>query len=136
MKRSVFFTAMMMITALSLAGSGIDARAEDSGHKHGAEGAPEKVTVVGEVIDPVCYIRHDSKGMEHKKCAEYCAKLGITLAILNEKDDEVLLAFPEGHTDPNEKLVDYIARRVKVTGIIHERGGLKGIEVVSIEPAK
>jgi len=114
------------------AGSG----GEHGDHEHGESKGPERVTIVGEVIDHVCYIRHDSKGEAHKKCAEYCAGLGITLAILNEENEEVLLAFPVGHANPNEKLMDYIAQRVKVTGTIWEKGGLKGIEVEKVEPVE
>ncbi|OGF97108.1 MAG: hypothetical protein A2Z06_01030 [Candidatus Glassbacteria bacterium RBG_16_58_8] len=104
------------------------------GHEHGEEGGPTQVTVVGEVIDYVCYISHNSRGPEHKKCAEYCAKQGITLGILDEKTDEILLAFPIGHDNPNTPLMNYIAQRVRVTGKIHEKGGLKGIEIEKVEP--
>jgi hypothetical protein len=131
MKHGIIIS-VMIIMALGLAG--LDRSTWAAGSE--AEDSKEKVTVIGEVIDPVCYIRHDSRGVDHKKCAEYCAGLGITLAILNEANDEVLLAFPVGHTDPNEKVRDFISQRVKPTGVIHERGGLKGIEVVTIEPVK
>jgi len=136
---SVFLVAALALLypAVGPWGSG-----SGEGHEHGgrAESAqvtreePTQVTVVGEVIDHVCYISHNSRGLEHKKCAEYCAKQGITLGILDEKTDEILLAFPIGHDNPNTPLMNYIAQRVRVTGKIHEKGGLKGIEIEKVEP--
>lgn len=133
MKRKLYFT-VLTVMLLSLAGSVENTRAQGSEHKQGDGGEPQKATIVGEVIDPLCYIRHDSRGMEHKKCAEYCEGLGINLAILNEENDEILLVFPVGHADPNEKVVEHIAQRVEVTGFIQERGGLKGIEATTVVP--
>ena len=96
----------------------------------------ENVTLVGQVIDPVCYIRHDTKGPEHKQCALYCAKQGITLGLLEDKTEKIYLAFPAEHGDPNEKLLDFVEEHVKVTGTVYSRGGLTGIVVEKIEKVK
>jgi hypothetical protein len=133
-----WFTAVVVAGMALILISGSPVRAagaqhEHDGHEHAEEAGPREVTVVGEVIDHVCYIRHDSRGEAHRKCAEYCAGLGITLAILNEENDEILLALPEGHANPNEKLMAHIAERVKGTGTIRERGGLRGIEIRKVE---
>ena len=83
--------------------------AQHSEHGHTAQGhmehkkaqkqkeVKENVTLIGRVIDPVCYIRHDAKGADHKQCALYCAKQGITLGILEDQTGRIYLAFPEGH---------------------------------------
>lgn len=95
----------------------------------------EKVTLIGQVIDPFCYIRHDMKGADHKECALYCAKQGITLAILEDQTGKIYLAFPEEHGDPNEKLLDFVEEHVKVTGTVFHKGGLTGLVVDKIEKA-
>jgi len=113
-------------------------KAESMGsHAEGAmkmhEAQSDTVTLIGQVIDPVCYVRHDSKGADHKECALECAKQGITLAILEDKTEKVYLAFPEEHGDPNEKLLSFVEEHVKVTGVVYSRGGLTGIVVEHVE---
>ena len=39
------------------------------------------------------------------------------------------------HKDQNAKLVPFIEKKVKVTGTLLEKGGLKGIAIQTIEPA-
>jgi len=102
-------------------------------HSHESKGESKDVTVVGEVIDPVCYLAHGSTGKEHKPCAEYCVKQGISLGILEEKTGQVYVSLPVDHTNPNAKLKDFIADKVKVTGTVYSKGGLKGIYVKNVE---
>ena len=102
-----------------------------AGHEGHEENGAEK-TLVGEVIDPVCYVSHDSRGAEHAACARTCAKLGVTLAILEEKTGKIYLSLPVDHTNPNAKLFDHIAQRVEVKGLLFQKGGLTGIFVQSV----
>jgi type 1 fimbria pilin len=104
-------------------------------HSHGSKGANKDVTVTGEVIDPVCYISHDSQGKEHKPCAEYCVQQGIPLAILEDKTGKIYISLPVDHTNPNAKLKDFIADKVKATGTVFSKGGLTGIHVKSVQKA-
>ena len=108
---------------------GISAVSSWSQHGHGGK----EVTITGEVIGTVCYVRHDAKGEKHKTCALACAKQGIPLGILEDETNKIYLAFPKGHGDPNAAFVEYIAMHVKVTGVVSEKGGLTGIEVKTIE---
>jgi hypothetical protein len=104
-------------------------------HSDHSKQASTDVTVTGEVIDPVCYISHDSKGKEHKGCAEYCVKQGISLAVLEDKTGKIYLSMPVDHSNPNAKLKDFIAEKVKVTGTVYSKGGLTGIHVKSVQRA-
>lgn len=99
-------------------------------HQHGAQSIEK--TVVGEVIDPVCYLSHDSRGQDHAECAVSCAKEGITLGILEEKTGKVYVSLPVDHSNPNSKLLDYIAQRVEVKGTVFQKGGLTGLFVQSV----
>ena len=140
MKKCIALIALAL--ALSYASF---AAAQHGEHAHTAQGhkehekaqeqkvVKENVTLIGQVIDPVCYIRHDAKGADHKQCALYCAKQGITLGILEDKTGKIYLAFPEGHGDPNEKLLDFVEEHVKIVGTVYSQGGLTGIVVKTIE---
>lgn len=96
------------------------------------EGHAGKTKIVGEVIDTVCYVSHDSRGLDHAECARECAKLGISLGVLEEKTGRVFISLPVDHSNPNAKLLDHIAQRVEVTGTVYSKGGLRGIFVESV----
>ncbi len=105
-------------------------------HQHSGSIEGKEVTITGHVIDPLCYVTMNMVGEKHKKCAVMCAKNGVNLGIL-EKDTEIIyLAFPEGHGNPNEKLMAFIEEDVKVTGNLWEKGGLKAIRIQKVEKVK
>lgn len=92
------------------------------------------ISFTGTVVDTGCYVSHDSKGEAHRQCAETCAKAGVPLALLDEKG---ILYMPIAveHKDQNAKLMPFIEKKVKVTGTVMEKGGLKGIAIKTVEPA-
>jgi predicted lipoprotein with Yx(FWY)xxD motif len=92
------------------------------------------VSITGTVVDTGCYVSHDSKGEAHAKCAEACAKNGVPLAILDEHGT-LYMPIAVEHKDQNAKLMPFIEKRVKVTGTILEKGGLKGIAIKTVEAA-
>lgn len=96
------------------------------------EGQEGKTKIVGEVIDTVCYVSHESRGPEHAECARMCAREGISLGILQEKTGRVFISLPVDHSNPNAKLLDHIAQQVEVTGTVYSKGGLRGIFVESV----
>ena len=87
------------------------------------------------VVDSGCYMSHDSKGDKHVTCATSCAKAGVPLALL---DDSGVLFIPvaSDHKNQNEKLMPFIEKRVKVTGTVMEKGGVKGFAIKTVEAAK
>ena len=58
------------------------------------------------------------------------------MGILEDKTGKVYMVFPQGHTNPNEKIMPYIGKRVKVVGEVHEKGGLRGITIAEITELK
>ncbi|MBI3004403.1 MAG: hypothetical protein HYY49_03200 [Ignavibacteriales bacterium] len=90
----------------------------------------KEITISGEVIDIQCYTSGamgKGIGSAHKECATDCAKGGIPLAILEDKTGTIYVA---GQTKTsmrgaNEMLLPFVAEKVKVTGMLHERGGVK-----------
>ena len=93
------------------------------------------ITLIGTVVDTGCYMVHDGIGPDHAKCATECAKKGVGLAIL-DANDKVYVPIGMNHSNPNKPLMPYIEQKVKVTGTLVERGGLSGIAIKTVEPAK
>jgi hypothetical protein len=91
------------------------------------------ISITGTVVDTGCYVSHDSKGEAHAKCAAACAKNGVPLAILDEHGT-LFMPIAVEHKDQNAKLMPFIEKRVKVTGTVLEKGGLKGIAIKTVEP--
>jgi len=90
-------------------------------------------TITGEVIDLSCYLGNgqEGRGPEHKDCAIMCAKVGSALAILTESGVIYFPVSPMGKNN-NEKLLDYVADNVEVTGTVVIQSGINGIKIQSI----
>ena len=93
-------------------------------------------TVTGRVVDTACYFGHGSFGADHAKCATACAKKGIPLALLDSATDTLYLPLAADHHEPaNTALLGFIEKRIKITGTITEKNGMKAIVIEKIEPA-
>ena len=110
-----------------------------------AKAAPAKPTaaatkvgprsIIGEVVDPACWIVNGAKGPSHKECAIACAKAGQVLAIVENKTQKLyMVATDKPGEDPNKGLIDYVGQIVQVKGRVYSRGGATGIKVTSVEP--
>jgi hypothetical protein len=94
-----------------------------------------RMTIVGEVIDPACYIEAGAKsaGPGHFQCAVDCAKSGQTLAILDRVNDRIyFLAGEYPGQNPNDPVMQFIHKKVDVTGFVYNRSGAWGIVIVSV----
>lgn len=92
-------------------------------------------SIIGEIVDPGCYLVNGSHGDSHKECATACAKAGQTLAVLEKKTNKLYLMVAERPgEDPNKGVIDYLAQTVLVKGKVYTRGGASGIMVASVEP--
>lgn len=97
-----------------------------------------EVTIIGEVVETQCYVTGltgPGKGPAHKECAINCAKGGIPLSILEDKSGKLYLGAQskKGMSGANEMLMPFIAEKVKVTGRVYEKGGMKLILIRNIE---
>ena len=105
-------------------------------------GPPQSVTIVGEVVDTTCYLLHEGKGPEHRDCAVTCVKAGAPAAILDDRTRD--LVFPlspvsaESHHGkrPDEMLLPYVGKRVRVSGKAVRRGGVSAIVIEKVEEAR
>ncbi len=103
-------------------------------HDHGEQG--KEMTMTSLVVDTGCYMSHNSKGASHEKCATACAKAGVPLGLLDETSGTLYLPVATDHKNQNEKLMPFIEKRVKVTGTLVEKGGMKGFAIKTVQAAK
>ena len=100
-----------------------------------AEAKEKSVTVTGEIIDTGCYLGHGAAGAKHKECAAKCVAGGMPMGLLTAKGDLYLLTPPHGNTDAYAKAKEWVSAQVEITGEMHERNGMKSIEVTGAKPA-
>ena len=96
--------------------------------------ATQQVTLRGEVIDSVCFIKNGATGDGHRECAQTCADSGIPLALLEEESQELVwLASSEMMKGANEELKAHASHTVEITGEWAERGGAKIFIIDSVK---
>lgn len=92
-------------------------------------------TVVGEVMDPACYLEAGQKsiGPGHFQCAVDCARSGQTLAILDRANDRIYFIAGElPGKNPNDPVMQFIHKKVDVHGKVYHRSGAWGIVITSV----
>ena len=134
MKKSL--AAFLVPTVLLMTGSSL--LGDGDGHTHKKPDATEVEeeidvrTVTGEVIDITCYLRHDSKGEKHTKCAIFCANQGMPMGVLEDGTNKIYVIIPPGHEDPKRPIMPFLGKKVKIAAILYTMGGLTGLEVQEI----
>jgi hypothetical protein len=98
----------------------------------------KQITIIGEVVESQCYItglNGPGKGLSHKECALKCAKGGIPLSILEDKTGTLYLAgqSKKAMTGATELLLPFVAEKVKVTGRVFEKGGMKMLLISKVD---
>ena len=94
--------------------------------------APTIETLEGTIIDSACYLS-GGHGAEDRECTEKCIENGVAASLLTKDGDVVLLLQSADYLSAFEKVKEAAAEKVKVTGLTFERGGMKGIVVVSVQ---
>ena len=95
----------------------------------------QATTVTGEVVDVACATKKapGGKGDDHAGCAMACAKKGMPVGIMTA--DAIYTVTGDYTANSNAKLLEFVAKRVEVTGNVTEKDGQKMIEITSIKPA-
>lgn len=108
--------------------------AEKHGDHHEAKAGIQNIQ--GEVLDMACYMAHEGKGSKHKKCTEQCIKGGAPIGVLSAEGQVYLLLEDHASPKPYSQIKLWAAEQIKVTGEIHQRGGVQAIVVKSSEKIK
>jgi hypothetical protein len=86
-------------------------------------------TVEGEIVDSKCWlgVMRPGDGHIHKACASLCIRGGIP-PMLVTRDQGVpavmLLTLSDGRAIPPERILDFVADPVRLSGVIEKRGDL------------
>ncbi len=142
MKKPSNITRSTLVLAISvfLGFGALNAFAQHEGHKQQAmQGeSNQEVTLVGEVIDLYCYMKHpaDGQGPDHAKCAQTCIRKGLPIGFL--ADGEVYLIIGiigKEHESAKDLVVDFAGMQSRLSGTLIEHDGVKAIEIAKIEKA-
>ena len=88
--------------------------------------ASAPVTLKGEIIDSVCWVKMGAKGADHRDCAQECADGGIPLALLDEATQQLVwVTSSASMKGANEELKAHASHTVELTGEWAEREGTK-----------
>ena len=97
--------------------------------------AADETTITGQVVDVVCTMKDKANaGEDHLACATSCARRGQPVGIIT--DDAIYTITGDYAADKNARLIEYLAKKVTVTGTVTEKDGAKTIDVSSIALAK
>jgi hypothetical protein len=123
-----FLIALLVVAALAL-GSRVLRADQEPGKKETP--APD-VTLTGTVVDMHCYVTHGIHGGKHTGCANACIARGVPAGFLT--DDGVLyVLFGETPHSVKETVKDLADVPARATGTPVVRGGIKGLQLKSIE---
>jgi hypothetical protein len=101
----------------------------------GASSQGKYTTIVGEVMDPACFLEAGPKsiGTGHYQCAYDCARSGQTLAIYDRDEDRIYFIAGElPGKNPNAPVLAYIHKKVDVSGSVYHRSDAWGIVILKV----
>lgn len=128
MNRIILLAAFAAVAVMSVA----TAADEKSAHQHASAAV---ATITGEVVDTGCYLGHEARGEKHISCATKCIANGMPMGLLTDKGELYLLMLNHDNADPYESLKKMAGKMVAVSGPVHQRGGMKGIDVTGVKLA-
>ena len=130
MKR--FRNAWVLAAIVALVGFAVANAAEE---KKAEAAKPAPMTMSGEIVDMGCYMSHAAMGEKHAQCAAMCAAGGSPIGLLTDKGVLYLITAPHESKDAFNKAKEWAGKKVEMTGMVHERSGMKSIEVTSVKAA-
>lgn len=97
----------------------------------GAAAKPAPKTLKGELVDTGCYLGHEARGEKHISCASKCIANGMPMGLLTADGKLYLITMSHESADPYNALKGMAGKTVEVTGVVNERGGMRGIDVTA-----
>jgi hypothetical protein len=123
----------ILIALLVVAALALGSRVLRAGDKPGKKETPAPdVTLTGTVVDMHCYVTHGIHGGDHTGCANACIARGVPAGFLTE-DGVLYVLFGETPHSVKETVKDMADVPAKATGTPAVRGGVRGLQLKSIE---
>lgn len=110
--------------------------ANENGHHQKSDIKSE--TIQGQLVGLTCFVKHGSKGDEHKDCFKECAEKGLPIGVLT-KNQGIYQISGEGHGDlreTNKKFLKYAEKEIIAKGKLFKSNGFNMIVVDAIKLAK
>ena len=103
-------------------------------HDHTHAMGVQEITIKGELVDSLCYVAMNAKGVGHKQCAIDCAKAGIPISILEDGTGKLYTVLPQkDKTGYPASVISKMGEKVTLKGDLYENGGNKYVTVESVE---
>jgi hypothetical protein len=88
-----------------------------------------RITVKGEIVDSKCWlgVMRPGDGHIHKGCASVCIRGGIPPMVVTRTTGVpavMLLTMADGRAVPPERILEYVADSVQLSGVVEKRGDL------------
>ncbi len=96
---------------------------------------PALVKIKGTVVDMHCYVTHGIRDAKHTACSNACIARGVPAGFLAE-DGKLYALFGEKPFSVKDTVAGLADIPATLTGVPVERGGLRGIQIKSIEVQK
>jgi hypothetical protein len=97
-----------------------------------AEEKAADVTLKGTVVDMHCYVTHGIRDAKHTACSNACIARGVPAGFLAD-DGTLYVLFDEKPFSVKDKVAGLADVPAKLTGTPVMRGGIKGIQIKTIE---
>jgi len=97
-----------------------------------AEEKAADVSLNGTVVDMHCYVTHGIRGAKHTACSNACIARGVPAGFLAE-DGTLYVLFDEKPFSVKDKVAGLADIPATLKGTPVVRGGIKGIQIKSIE---
>ena len=98
----------------------------------GAEDRTADVTLTGTVVDMHCYVTHGVRDARHTSCSNACIARGVPAGFLAD-DGTLYVLFDEKPFSVKDRVAGLADVPVSLTGTPVTRGGIKGIQIKTIE---
>jgi type 1 fimbria pilin len=121
-KNLLFFAIALLIVIALIVGSRLMA----------AEEKAADVSLTGTVVDMHCYVTHGIHDAKHTACANACIARGVPAGFLTD-DGTLYVLFDEKPFSVKDKVAGLADVPATLTGTPVVRGGIKGIQIKSIE---
>lgn len=94
--------------------------------------AAAEVTLSGTVVDTFCYLQNGNHSAEHHSCSKTCIEKGVPAGFLTD-DGTLYVLFDEKPGSVKDRVAGLIDVPATLKGTPMTRGGVKGIQIKSIE---
>jgi len=92
----------------------------------------EEIALKGTVVDMHCYVTHGIRDAKHTACSNACIARGVPAGFLAD-DGTLYVLFDEKPFSVKDKVAGLADVPIRLTGKPVVRGGIKGIQIKSIE---